>query len=147
MRSYETTERNSGRDETRRDRDEKRRDRDEGRHDRDEGRIKEALIRPPIPLLVYDSVTESAQACEHVIWFSRCEGDVYEIIINGVPVAKGTGAQLDVAHAKNYSSTALVTQEKISFPLAVGINVYRGHELFGQGVGTVYRPGEALPTT
>lgn len=99
----------------------------------------------PHLLLVYDLVTETDEACEHVIWFSRCEGDVYEITINNVAVAAGGGSELDVAHAKNYSSTALMTREKIAFPLIVGVNVYRGQQLFGRGVCTVRGPGEALP--
>ncbi len=106
---------------------------------------KPADIQNPNLLLVFDLVTETDEACEHVIWFSRCEGDVYEITINNVPVARGGGAELDVAHAKNYSSTALMTREKIAFPFVVGVNVYRGHELFGRGVCTVRGPGEALP--
>jgi hypothetical protein len=94
--------------------------------------VKQASKQEQSPrlLLVYDLVTETEEACEHVIWFSRCEGD---------------GSELDVAHAKNYSSTALMTQEKIAFPLIVGVNVYRGQELFGRGVCTVRGPGEPLP--
>jgi hypothetical protein len=109
--------------------------------------VKQASKQEQSPrlLLVYDLVTETEEACEHVIWFSRCEGDVYEITINNVPVASGGGSELDVAHAKNYSSTALMTQEKIAFPLIVGVNVYRGQELFGRGVCTVRGPGEPLP--
>ena len=101
--------------------------------------------RAPVPLLVYDMVTETNEACEHVIWFSRCEGDVYEAFINNVPVAKGSGPYLDVAHLKNHSSMALMTNEKIAFPLELGINVYRDGQLFGRGVCTVRGTGEPLP--
>jgi hypothetical protein len=102
---------------------------------------------PPAPtlLMVYDTVTETPEACEHVVWFSRCEGDVYEISINNITVNRGSGAELDVAHAKAYSSMALMTQEKIAFPLTVGVKVFRNGELFGTGACTVRGPGEPLP--
>jgi hypothetical protein len=101
--------------------------------------------RAPVPLMVYDMVTETDDACEHVIWFSRCEGDAYEAFINNVPVAKGSGPRLDVAHLKNHSSMALLTKEKIAFPFELGINVYRDDQLFGRGVCTVRGTGEPLP--
>jgi hypothetical protein len=108
---------------------------------------KETAVAPPAPtiLMVYDTVTETPEACEHVVWFSRCEGDVYEVSINNVAVTHGSGPELDVAHAKAYSSMALMTQEKISFPLTVGVKVYRNGELFGKGACTVRGPGEPLP--
>lgn len=99
----------------------------------------------PTLLMVYDAVTETPEACEHVVWFSRCEGDVYEVTINNVIVARGSGPELDVAHAKAYSSMALMTQEQISFPLTIGVKVFRNGELFGKGACTVRGPGEPLP--
>jgi hypothetical protein len=107
-------------------------------------------IRPdatdqPIQLKVYNLVTETDEACEHVVWFSRCEGDAYEILINNVAVAQGSGADLDVAHLKNYSSLALMTKEKIAFPLTVNVNVLRGNQVYGSGSCEVRGPGEPLP--
>jgi hypothetical protein len=104
---------------------------------------------PPSPkvasLLVFDLVTETDEACEHVVWFTRCEGDVYEISINGVVVSTGSGPESDVAHVKEFSSVAMMTAEKIAFPLTVGVSVYRAGELFGQGSRVVRGPGEPLP--
>jgi hypothetical protein len=100
----------------------------------------------PHALRVYDLITETDDACEHVVWFTRCEGDVYEVTINGVVVSEGSGPEIDVAHVKEYSSVAMMTAEKIAFPLTVGINVYRSGELFGRGTRVVRGPGEALPT-
>jgi hypothetical protein len=95
--------------------------------------------------MVYNLVTETDEACEHVVWFSRCEGDSYEILINNVVVAQGSGAELDVAHLKNYSSLALMTKERIAFPLTVNVNVKRGNQLYGRGSCEVRGPGEPLP--
>lgn len=108
-----------------------------------------ARSMPPSPkvasLLVFDLVTETDEACEHVVWFTRCEGDVYEISINGVVVSTGSGPESDVAHVKEFSSVAMMTAEKIAFPLTVGVSVYRAGELFGQGSRVVRGPGEPLP--
>jgi hypothetical protein len=98
-----------------------------------------------IPLVVYDLVTETDEACEHVVWFTRCEGDEYEVVINGVSVSKGTGPDLDVAHVRDFSSVAMMTAEKIAFPLSVRVNVFRDGQLFGQGEHVVRGPGEPLP--
>jgi hypothetical protein len=97
-------------------------------------------------LEVYDLVTETDEACEHIVWFTRCEGDVYEVVINGVSVSKGSGPDIDVAHVREYSSVAMMTAEKIAFPLSVGVNVYRDGQLFGHGERVVRGPGEPLPT-
>jgi hypothetical protein len=99
----------------------------------------------PNALRVYDLVTETDEACEHVVWFTRCEGDVYEIAINGVVVSEGSGSEIDVAHVREYSSVAMMTAEKIAFPLTVDISVYRNGELFGRGTRVVRGPGEPLP--
>jgi len=96
-------------------------------------------------LEVYDLVTETDEACEHVVWFTRCEGDVYEVVINGISVSKGSGPDIDVAHVRDYSSVAMMTAEKIAFPLSVGVNVYREGQLFGSGARVVRGPGEPLP--
>lgn len=98
-----------------------------------------------IALVVYDLVTETDEACEHVVWFTRCEGDEYEVVINGVSVSKGTGPDLDVAHVRDFSSVAMMTAEKIAFPLSVRVNVFRDGQLFGQGEHVVRGPGEPLP--
>lgn len=102
--------------------------------------------KAPMPLEVYDLVTETDEACEHVVWFTRCEGDVYEVVINNVSVSKGSGPDIDVAHVREYSSVAMMTAEKIAFPLTVAVNVYRDGRLFGHGQRLVRGPGEPLPT-
>lgn len=99
----------------------------------------------PIPLMVYNLVTETDDACEHVVWFSRCEGDTYEISINNVVVVNGSGADLDVAHLKKHSSLALMTKEKIAFPFTMSVNVLRQNKLYGRGSCEVRGPGEPLP--
>lgn len=93
---------------------------------------------------VYDHVTETDDQCEHVIWFSRCVGDVYVVSVNGVDVVSGTGPQLGVAHTDKFSSLAIMTPERIEFPMMIQIRVLTGNKL-AVGHKYIQAPQEPLP--
>jgi hypothetical protein len=99
----------------------------------------------PNALRLFDCVNESEESCEHIIWFTRCEGDTYQLAVNGVQVALGSQQELDIAHGAQYSSLAVMTREKIEFPFTLEVRVYREKQLIGAGRTNVQRLNEPLP--